>query len=131
MSAKGENIRIVNLDSFILMLIMVLGLLVYNSTDTNHTDRNKNLASTEISLSQSSATFCSGIQLQVLQKTWISFKDSFKLLSYSSKQYMENKKAEQKISLIQTIRENTKSIPILSTRFHLFPSESDDLPILS
>ena len=128
---KRENIRIVNLDSIFLIIILALGLLIYHNTNSNISDKNKNSSTTEISLNQSSATFFPGIRLQAFQKTWIYNKDNYKLLSFAKNQFTENKKAVQKIFLLQNIRKNTERIPISFFRYHLFPTERDELPLLS
>ena len=128
---KRENIKILNLDSFFLMLILALGLLIYHNTNNNPFDRNKNSSATEISLNQSSGTFCSGLRLQVFQKTWIYNKDNFKLSSFVKNQFLENKKVDQKISLLQSIRNRIEGIPTPLFQYHLCPTERDELPLLS
>jgi hypothetical protein len=128
---KRENIKIINLDSIFLMLILVLGLIIYHNTNNNFSDRNKNSSVTEISLNKSIGTFCSGLRLQAIQKTWISNKDIFKLLSIDNNQFLENKKVDQRISLLQNIRNRTEKIQTLFSRYHLFPTERDEVPILS
>jgi hypothetical protein len=128
---KRENTRIINLDSILLMLILSLGLLIYHNTYNNNSDRNKNSAATESSVNQNSATFCSGIRLQTFQKIRISNIEIFKIFSFARIQFLENRKVDQKISLLQNIRIKTERIPISIFRYHLFPAEKDELPLLS
>jgi hypothetical protein len=128
---ERENIKIINLDSIFLMLILVLGLIIYHNTNNNSSDRNKNSSVTELSLNQSTGTFCSGLKLQAFQKNWISNKNIFKLLSVDNNQFLENKKADQIISLLQNIRNRTEKIQTSFFRYHLFPTERDEVPILS
>lgn len=131
MSDKRENIKIKNLDSVFLMLFLVLGLIIYCNINNNSSDRNIYSSVTEISLNQSFGTFCSGLSLHAFQKTWISSKDIFKLLSIDKNQFLENKKVDQIISLLQNIRNRTEKIQTSFFRYHLFPSERDEVPILS
>ena len=131
MSDKRENIIIVNLDSFFMMLILALGLLMYHNTIRDSSDRNKNSAATQTSLNQSNGTFCAGIRLPAFQLTWISDKSNFKLLTLNRNQFSENKKADQKISVLTNIRNRTERIQTSFIRYHLFPIERDELPLLS
>jgi hypothetical protein len=128
---RKQNIRIVNLDSIILIVILTLGLLIYHNSYSNHSDREKNSCKTEISIDQSCATIISVIRLQAFQKTWIYDKDFFNLLSFTKNQFIENKQVDQKISLLKNIRNSTERIPISFFQCHLFPTERDELPLLS
>lgn len=128
---KKENIKIINLDSIFLILILVLGLIIYHNANSNSSERNKNSDATEISLNQSIGTLCSGLRLQVFQKIWIYNKDVFKILSIDNNQFFENKKTDQIIVLLQDIRNRTEKIQTSFFLNHLFPTERDEVPILS
>jgi hypothetical protein len=128
---KKENIEILNLNSIFLILILVLGLIIYHNTNNNSSDRNINSGAIEIYLNQSIGTFCSGLRLQVFQKIWIYNKDVFKFLSSDKNQFFENKKTDQIISLLQDICNRTKKIQTSFFLYHLFPTERDEVPILS
>lgn len=128
---EREDIRIISLDSFFLMMFLFIVLLAFNKTDYNTSDRNNNSPSTEISLIQSNATVCTGIQIQCYQKNWISNKDHFKLLPFEKTQFLDNKKVNQKIILLENIRKSSIRFPISFLQFHLFPHERDELPVLS
>lgn len=130
MSEKRENIRINNADSIILTLILLVIIICHN-TNINSSDRNRNPSATEISVNQSIGTFCSGLRIQVFQKIWISNKDIFKLLSINNIQFLDNKKADQLIALLQTFRNRTEKIQTSFYLYHLFPTERDEVPILS
>jgi hypothetical protein len=131
MSDNRENIRIVSPVSYLLMIILALGLLIFHNTRNNPPVRQKNQTETELSLNQSSGTFNSGIQLQFFQKNRISDSDNFKLLSYTRIQFLENKKTDQKITHLHNIRKKFDITPTSFIRFHLFPTEKDELPLLS
>ena len=127
---KRENTRAIIFDSFFLMIILFLGLLVYQNKDYYTSDSNKNSTPTETSLIQSKATVCPGIQIQYFQKSWISNKDNFKLLTFDKTQFLDNKKVDQKIILLENIRKNSMRFPISFIQY-LFPHERDEIPLLS
>jgi hypothetical protein len=131
MSDRRENIKTVNLDSIFLMLILVIGLIIYHDTNNNSSASNEKSSASEIFKNQSIGLFCAGLRLQVFQKTWIYNKDVFKLLSIYNYQFLESKKTEQIITLLRNIRNKTEKIQPSFIRYHLFPVERDEFPILS
>jgi hypothetical protein len=131
MSDKKENIGTINLNSFFLMIILVSGLLLFHHADYNPSDRNNNPVPVEISLIQNNAIVCPGIQIDCFQQIWISNKDNFQLLTFDKIQYLENRKTDQKITLLENTWKNSIRIPNFYLLFHLFPSERDELPVLS
>ena len=128
---RRENIRTINFNSFFLMIILVLGLLVSHNKGSNPSNRNNNSTQTETSLNQSNGTVCTGIQIQCFQRIWISNKDNFKDLSFDKTQFLDNKKADQKIILFENIRKSSIRFPISFFIYHMFPHERDELPVLS
>jgi hypothetical protein len=131
MSDRRENIRFISPDSFFLMLILFLGLLAFQPTDCITSSRNNYSGPDEISLSQITATISPGIPICSFQKSWISNKDNFKLLSIEKTQYLDNKKTDRRIILIENIRKSSIRFPISFLQNHLFPHERDELPVLS
>ena len=126
-----ENIRIIPVDSFLSLLILFLGLFIFNNTFSNPPERDRNSITTDITVSQNLAVCCSGIQLQLFQKSWICNKDNFRFLSFYLDPVLENRITDLKISLLQNIREKTELIPITIFRCHLYHAEKDELPLLS
>jgi hypothetical protein len=126
-----ENIRIINFDSIILLSILFFGLLIYNNPVRNSTKLNRNPVSTFMSVSENSAVSSACIRLQIFQKTWISNKDNFNLLAFNRNPLLENKKTGIKISQLQNLRRNSYRIPLFIFRYHLFPAEMDEPPLLS
>jgi hypothetical protein len=126
-----ENIRIINFDSIILLSILFFGLLIYNNPVRNSTKLNRNPVSTFMSVSENSAVSSACIRLQIFQKTWISNKDNFNLLAFNRNPLSENKKTGIKISQLQNLRRNSYRIPLFIFRYHLFPAEMDEPPLLS
>jgi hypothetical protein len=131
MSGTRENIRFVNFDSIVVILILLFGLLVYNNSDSNRADHNRKPVSRIILVSENTALTGSFIRLQVFQKTWISNKDNFNILAFNRNPLSETKKAILKVSYLETIRRSTNKIPQFLIRYHLFPAEADEPPLLS
>jgi len=131
MSDERENIRIISLDSFFLMIILLGGLLAFQTTDYSTSDKDNSSTPTEMSFVQSNAVICTEIQIQYCQKSWISNKDNFKLLSFEKTQFLDNKRTDQRIILLENIRKCSTRFPILFLQNHFFPHERDELPVLS
>jgi len=126
-----ENIRIINIDSIILLLIVLLGLLIHNGTFSTSTEHKSNPIRTYASESHNSAIFSPGIRVQIFQKIWILNKDNFNLLAFNRNPLSEDKKTGILISYLQNIRVNSDRITSFIFRYYLFPAEKDELPLLS
>ena len=126
-----ENIRFVNFDSIIVILILLFGVLVYNNSGRNITDSNRKPVSNIISVSENTAVSGSFMRLQVFKKTWISNKDNFDILAFNRNPLSENRKATLKVSNLETKRRSSNKIPQFLPRYHLFPPETDEPPLLS
>ncbi len=127
----GKNIRIINYDSLIIILILFFGVLIYNNSDSSKSTLKKNPVSYNIRVSESPAISSSCIRLQALQKSWISNKDNFNFSLTSRNQIAENKKTGLKIIRLQTERINSCKFPPFIPGYHLYPSGSDEPPHLS
>ncbi|MGC1389652.1 MAG: hypothetical protein WA816_01310 [Bacteroidales bacterium] len=126
-----KNIRVFNFDSIIVVVIVFFALLIYSNSVGKTTDLKRKPASTFISVSEKNAVFTPIIRLQVFQKTWISNKNHFCLLAFNRNQISENKKTDIKVNHLEILRENSHKIPRFILRYHLFPLEKDEPPILS
>ena len=126
-----ENIRFVNFDSIIVILILLFGVLVYNNSGRNITDSNRKPVSNIISVSENTAVSGSFMRLQVFKKTWISNKDNFDILAFNRNPLSENRKATLKVSNLETKRRSSNKIPQFLLQYHLFPPETDEPPLLS
>ncbi len=131
MFKDGKNIRIINYDSLIIILILFFGVLIYNNSDNGKSALKKNPVSYNISVSESPAISSSCIRLQPLQKSWISNKDNFNFSLTTLNQITENKKTGLKITSLQTKGISSCKIPLFIPGYHLYPSESDEPPHLS
>jgi hypothetical protein len=126
-----EDIRNIHLDSILLILIFYFGLAISQNTDYNKSTPNCKPVPVEISIHPSNATLSSGIQLHYLQKSWIPNSDNFRLLTFVQTQFLDNKKVNQKIYLLDKIRKRIPGFLILLIQYHLFPQENSELPVLS
>ena len=84
-----------------------------------------------VSVSENNAISAQFIRLQVFQKTWISNKDNFELLAFNRNPLSEDKKTGIRITYLQNIRQNLHRIPQFIFRYHLFPAEMEEPPLLS
>jgi hypothetical protein len=126
MDRNHENIRIVNFDSVIIILILVIGLLAHSSSFRNNQDTNKKTHATFVSMGEKNAVPESFVRLQVFQKTWISNKDNFNILAFNRSPVAENKKADLKIISLLFIRYKFSESPRLLLMSHIFPPEAED-----
>ena len=131
MSGSRENIRILNLNSLLLMFILTFGLLIfYNSLDAPCNKNNKSTPA-EILISKADATIFSGIRFDIFQRNWIPNEGNFRLISFARNQYFENRTVDHRIALLKYNWQ--KSIKIQSSfhLFQLFQPEKDEIPLLS
>jgi hypothetical protein len=126
-----EDIRAINFDSILLILILFFGLQICQNTDFYKSVPNSKPVPIEISINQSNATISSGIQFCFFQKSWISNKDNFRLLTFEQTKYLDNKKVDQKIILLDKIRKKSPGFLILIIQNHLFQPENSEVPVLS
>ena len=131
MSNIRENIRIINFDSIVLILIVFFGLLIYNGNFRNSPEHNRNPVSACVTINQSSAVSTPDLRLQIFQKTWVSNKDNFNPLAFNRNPLIEDKKTDMRISHLQNIRQNSFRVPLFILCNHLFPAETDEPPFLS
>jgi hypothetical protein len=83
-----------------------------------------------ISVSSNNAVPSLGSRVHVFQQTWILNKDNFNVLAFNRNPISESKKAGLTIARYQKIRQSSGKIPEFILRYHLFPVESDDFPVL-
>jgi hypothetical protein len=131
MLGKRENIRFVNFDSIIVILILLFGMLAYNNSGKNIEDHSRKPISIFISVTENTAVSATSLRLQVFQKTCISNKDNFDILAFNRNPLSENKKATLIVSYLATIRRSSNKIPQFLIRNHLFTAETDEPPLLS
>lgn len=129
MNNAGENIKSKNLDSFLIILILLFGLLIWHNSD-NPPLRTGHLVTSEFSVSSHDAVICSGTVFQAFNRIVVSQNEKLFQLSFARIQVLENKKTEQTITILQNAGINTDNNPSINFRYILFPSERDDLPPL-
>jgi len=82
MNGRG-NIRLINLDAFIVLSMLYVGLLFYSNSVKNTPPLKNNPVTTCIFASGNNAVSSQCIRLQVFQRTWILNKDNFNLLAFN------------------------------------------------
>lgn len=131
MADSRENIRFVNFDSIIVILILLFGLLIYSNSYGNKADKSLKPVTHAIIASENTAIAGSFLRLHVFQKTSVSNKDNFNLLAFNRNTLYVDKRNTLKVSNLESIRQNSNRIPQFLLRYHLFPVETDEPPILS
>lgn len=126
-----ENIRIINLNSIILLLIVFFGLLFSSANLRNSPKRCMDSVPVIQTISQSNAVSSPGIRLQIFKQIWVLNKDNFDLLAFNRNPLSDDKKNILKISLLKNLRQNSFRVPLYIFHCHLFPSEIDEPPHLS
>jgi hypothetical protein len=126
-----RNIRVINFDTIFLLLIVFTGLLICNNSLRNGSELNRKPVPANISIVERSAVANPCLRLQVFQKTWILNKDHFDLLAFNRNIISEDKNIDLKVSALQITRHKIHKIPQFILRYHLFPPEKDEPPLLS
>jgi hypothetical protein len=124
------NIRVTNFNTIILPLIVFIGLLICSNSLRNGSELNRKSVPANISILENSAVASPGLRLQVFQKTWILNKDHFNLLAFNSNTISENKNTDIRVYSLQTIRHKIFKVPQFILRYHLFPTEKNEPPLL-
>lgn len=131
MHRTKEYIRNICPDSILLILIFLLGLAIFQNTDYVKSSPKDKPAPIEISVLQDNATLSTGIQLHLVQKSWVSNKGNFRLLTFDQTKFLDNKKVNRLICLLDQVRRKSPGFLILLTQYHLFPQENSEIPVLS
>lgn len=126
-----EDSRVIHFDSIVLFLILFLSIQISHKSDYYKSTPNGKKVPIEISINQSNATISQGIQFFSFQKSWILNKDNFRLLTFEQTKYIDNKKVDQKIILLDKIRKKSPGFLILIIRNHLIHQGNSEVPALS
>jgi len=124
MFRKRDDIRIINPESIILFLIVLLGLLIFDNSVKSSPEAKKSV-STEVSVTLKNADIWPVVRLQVFQNNRYSDKVVFRLPSYNMISFLEDKRTDLKIITFQKIRDNSDNVALNIFRCHLFPQEED------
>jgi hypothetical protein len=130
MIENRENIRITRLDSVFVLLILFFGLLVFNNSGKVETISKNVPVSAFITVHESSGISNQYIRLQIFERKLTFSKDNFSILAYNINPACEDKKTSIKVIDLQIIRQKVRKIPIFLLRYHLFPVETDEAPLI-
>ncbi len=126
-----ENISFANFDAILVVIVIFFGVLIFaNFSGKNIEPLKKPIASLTVVI-ENYAINPSLARVQIFQKTWVSNKDNFKLLTLSINQLSENRKTNIRVSQLLLIRQSLAFVPQFILRYHLFPREMDDPNFLS
>jgi hypothetical protein len=128
---QKDIIRFNNTGSILFLLFVSLGLLIYSNSKNNLAERNISSLTTEASFNNNLAVFFPGTVFKFFKKTFVQIKCDFKVLSFNNNLFLENRKTDIKISLLQDIQQTIDRIPVLIFYHHPFPVGNDDFPDLS
>jgi hypothetical protein len=126
-----ENSGIINYDTIVIVLVLFFGLLFYSGYSGNSNETRRKPAESTASVAEYCAINTPIARLHIYQKTWISNKDNFNLLAFNRNPLKENKKTNIRVSELRIIRQSHSEVPRFILRYHLFPREMDELPLLS
>jgi hypothetical protein len=126
-----QNIRFLSSDAIIVLAIVFFGLFFNNNSITNTTRITNHKTPSCMSVSESNAVYSPGIRIHPFQKTCISNKDNFNVLSFNRNPISENRKTCVKVFRLHLIRNNYQKIPQFILSYHLYPPDEDVPLILS
>jgi hypothetical protein len=131
MFRNRQNSILTNFDAVIIVLIIFLCLMFYTNYSGNVNETRRKPVETSTAFTECCALNAPIERLQVYQKTWISNKDNYSLLAFNRSPLSENKKTDMRVVQLQTIRQGLSPVPQFILRYHIFPREMDDPPLLS
>jgi hypothetical protein len=130
MSGTRQNSGIINFDTIVIVLILFFGLLYYSDYAGSFNAKREKPVESTVSVAENFALSTPIVRLQIYQKTWISNKDNFSLLAFNRNPLHENKITNLRVSELRSIRQSHPVVPRFILRYHLFPREMDELPLL-
>jgi hypothetical protein len=122
-----ENIRPVNYDSFMIILVVFLGFLLQSSSFRSEPDDfNCKHVPALLSAGDICAVSNPEIHLPVMPKSLMSVRENYYPAVTGRNPVADNKTTDIKIFLLQVRRHNIPGVPQYLIRYHLFPSEKDE-----
>jgi hypothetical protein len=127
-----EDIRTINPDSLILLLIVSLGFLIFTGSLNKSSENSKDSNSIEeVAIIHKSAILYTPSQFQVVQMSWLSGMDNLLQFSFYRNPLFEDKKVNQKIFLLNNIRDKSVRVSVYIIRNHLFSGRDEEIPPIS
>ena len=128
MIIKKDNILTINRDTILFFIVVLAAVLLFCPSLNKSVKVKTNPHSVVESLQQKSGDVSSGLRITIYQRTWITNKDKYKLLSCLKGQGIPEHTPIQKVSPAVTARREPVFIPALIFRYHLFPDETGEDP---
>ena len=131
MPDKKENNRALVLDSIITLLFLLLVLSLRHDNPENISGIKKHNIPIENTFSQNNAVVCSYNSLKVSQKILATGIKYPQVIKPGQNIFFENRKTRNQISVQNNSVSRIEKVPAFIYCFHLFPSEKDEVPLLS
>jgi|WetSurSiteA1Bulk_404760.scaffolds.fasta_scaffold116030_1 hypothetical protein len=131
MFSTGKNTRIINLDSIVILSIVFFGLLICSKSSHNSIETDRKPVTNFISISDNTAFEGPSVRIQIFKNTISLNKHTSHILTFKPNILCENRITGYKVTRLQVLRLSSINIPHFLLRYHIFPSENDEPPILS
>jgi hypothetical protein len=131
MPDKKENNRTLVLDSILTLLFLLLVLSLRHDNPENISGVKKQNIPIENTFSQNNAVVCSYNSLRVSQKILATGIKYLQVIKPGQNTIFENRKTRNQISVQKNSISRTENVRTFIYCLHLFPSERDDVPLLS
>ena len=125
------NIRIINPETILLMLIVFIVFLIFNSSYSDSPENKKNRVSSEKSITIKNAEILPVIRLQIFHKSRQTKIFGFNIMPYRMLRFVENKTTCQKVILLKKKWDNYGHFPLHRFSSLFIPDRKDEPPVLS
>ena len=129
MFQEKENIRILKSDTFIVICIIILGLLIRDGSMRPKAEERHAPVTGFNSSTEKSGIMNPCIRIQYFQKEWIVNRDNFNPLAFSRNKFIDDKKTDLIVFNFMTIRQNLNKTPIFIYLHHLSPKDFEEPPL--
>lgn len=133
MIEQKSNLFVLKAESFlipsILLFLLLISINLYSGK--SGTGNRCNPVTTERSISQNQAVFCSNNHIISCPENLIRSRNDFRLLTIRKAPDIESIKSDIRISQFRKIQRELKIYPVPFFRYHIPASESDEFPLLS
>lgn len=130
MQENRNNNKPIDIESFLLVVILFLGLLIGHNS-YNNTAPIRHSAISEVSISGNDAIIISSSENNFRIKLFVINDSHFLQSPKAIVRKTENRETQQRLSFIQSEQIKTESSPPVFHHYYMYPSEKDDLPALS
>jgi hypothetical protein len=131
MFTTAKTTRNFNPDSIVILVIVFFALLIYNNSSHRSVADSKKPVSNLVTVNDNIVSDGPAVQFHIYKKIRSLNINPFFSTSLKQDMYCESKIISHKVFRIQLLRLNSIDIPQFLLRYHFFPSEKDEPPLLS